>query len=477
MRNRYSFGSLPRINAPYPRWIPGETLRQAIDEVEKNIKAPKLINIFGALTAISVASQGVFNVQKPNGQVVPVSLMLLSIAESGERKSTVENLFLNSIREFQASQDDEYKAALSNWAVDMKLWSAIERRLLKSIERNALDSVRLVELREQLLAHEKNKPEKARQMKLIYGDSTPEALFYGLYSGYSSAGLISGEGGSILNGPAMRDIYKMNSIWGGEPIDVSRKSAESFLLEDARLTTAILVQGAVFEKYLERAGDVSRGSGLWARFLVCRPDSTQGQRFLENSTTSWGHLERFNERVRQLLMMNLDIFKGKRSGGEVIRFSSDACDRWLRVFNSIEGECGEGGRFFDVRDHASKLAENIARVAALIHIFEGEGEFISLGVLNFAIDLCHWCSDEFYNLFVPPKPLPQEEQDAVELDDWLQKWRAKGATWIPKNYVRQNGPSKLRYKARLDPALEVLFREGIIDIVVEKKTTIIKFVC
>ncbi|BCR24423.1 YfjI family protein [Aquipseudomonas alcaligenes] len=476
MSRGYSFGCLPRIGAPYPNWIPAEILRGAVDEVENNIKAPKPLILFGALAAISVASQGVFNVQKPNGQVVPVSLMLLSIAESGERKSTVENVFFSAIREFQASREVEYKTAHANWLVDMKLWSAADRRLLRQIEKNALDSARLSEAREQLLEHERHKPEIVRQMKFIYVDATPEALFYGLYTGYPSAGLISGEGGGILNGPAMRDIYKMNSIWGGEAIDVSRKSSESFLLEGARLTTAVLVQDAVFKKYLEGMGEVSRGSGLWARFLVCRPNSTQGERFIKNSTASWENLERFNERMRQLLLMNLDVFQGVGDVGGVVRFSPEACERWLSVFNAIEEESGEAGCFFEIRDHASKLAENIARVAALIHIFEGEDEFISLRVLNFAIDFCHWCSDEFYEIFSPPKPLPQEEQDAIELDEWIQKWRIRGGTWMPKNYMRKYGANKLRQKDRLDRALEVLFREGVVDIVVENKATIIKFV-
>ncbi|MFC5698375.1 YfjI family protein [Pseudomonas sp. GCM10022186] len=457
MSGKYPFGYLPRTNAPYPQRIPGSLLRQAVDEVENNIQAPKPLILFGALTAISVATQGVFDVQKPNGQVVPVSLMLLSIADSGERKSTVENAFLNAIREFQSARDAEYQEACAKWFVDMKLWSATERRLLKRIEKQALDDSELDEVRECLLDHEKHKPKKPRQMKLIYEDVTPESLFYNLHKDFSAAGLISGEGGGILNGPAMRDIYKMNSIWGGEAIDVSRKSVESFSLEGARLTTAIMVQDAVFRKYLDRSGCISRGSGLWARFLVCRPNTTQGKRFIANGTISWVHRESFNERLRQLLLLNLDALPEREYERSVIRFSPEACERWLRVFNTIEEEISEGGRFCEMRDYASKLAENIARVAALIHVFEGEGEYVSLKVLDFAIDLCHWCSDEFYLIFVPPKPLPEEVQDAIELDKWLHRFRHKRIDWIPKNYIRKFGPNKLRQKARLDRALEELF--------------------
>lgn len=459
MSSKYPFGYLPRPDAPYPGRIPGSLLRQAVDEVENNIQAPKPLILFGALTAISVAAQGVFDVQKPNGQIVPVSLMLLSVADSGERKSTVGNVFLSAIREFQVAQYAEYQEVYAKWVVDMKLWSATERKLLRRIERDTLNDSELDAVRECLLDHDRHKPEKPRQMKLVYEDVTPESLFYNLYKDFPAAGLISGEGGGILNGPAMRDIYKMNSIWGAEAIDVSRKSVEGFLLEGARLTTSIMIQDAVLRKYLNRSGDISRGSGLWARFLVCRPNTTQGKRFIANGTLSWVHQENFNERLRQLLLMNLDALHERRYERSVIKFSPEACERWLRVFNTIEEEIAEGGRFCEMRDYASKLAENIARVAALIHVFEGGGECISLSVLDFAIDFCHWCSDEFYYIFVPPKALPEDQQDAIELDDWLQRWRRKGAAWIPKNYIRKHGPNKLRQKIRLDRALEVLFLE------------------
>lgn len=61
MSSKYPFGYLPRPDAPYPGRIPGSLLRQAVDEVENNIQAPKPLILFGALTAISVAAQGVFD--------------------------------------------------------------------------------------------------------------------------------------------------------------------------------------------------------------------------------------------------------------------------------------------------------------------------------------------------------------------------------------------------------------------------------
>ncbi|WP_083293880.1 DUF3987 domain-containing protein [Pseudomonas lundensis] len=90
---------LPQCGSPFPRCAPLPLIGAAIDEAENNIQAPLPLILFSALTAISVSMQGLFDVRKPNGQCVPVSLMLLSIANSGERKSTAENIFLAPVRE------------------------------------------------------------------------------------------------------------------------------------------------------------------------------------------------------------------------------------------------------------------------------------------------------------------------------------------------------------------------------------------
>lgn len=58
-------------------------LRGAVDEAQNNIMAPRPLIFTSALTAIALVSQGLVDVCKPNGQVVPTSLMLLAIANSG----------------------------------------------------------------------------------------------------------------------------------------------------------------------------------------------------------------------------------------------------------------------------------------------------------------------------------------------------------------------------------------------------------
>lgn len=84
--------SLPRVGARFPRFVPCALPAAAVNEAE-NVQAPRALIFSGALTAISLVCQGLIDVRKPTGQCVPTSLMLLTIAGSGERKSTAENVF------------------------------------------------------------------------------------------------------------------------------------------------------------------------------------------------------------------------------------------------------------------------------------------------------------------------------------------------------------------------------------------------
>lgn len=464
---------LPRAGSRFPRHLPLVLLSAALNEAENNIQAPRPLILSGALTAISLACQGLIDVCKPNGQRTPASLMLLSIAESGERKTTAENIFLSPIRDFQKLESARYQEFHSEWSARMDAWKAKKNAILKSLSKSVISGVDSSESELVLIAHEKTKPVKPRQFKMIYEDSTSEALFSGLHQNLRTAGLISSEGGGVLNGRALNDLSKQNALWSGDSITVDRASVDSYEIQSARLTVSIMVQDQSFKSYMEHRGEKSRGSGLWARFLVCRPRSTQGTRTISNGIMSWEHCSKFAERITEILKKNLYLLDEPDKARDVVSFSPEAVERWLEVFNEIELGIRIGGRFSEMADLASKLADNIARVAALFHYFEGAEGLVSCDTLDAAIDLCCWYSDEFFDIFIPP---PEEETDSAELEAWIRAYIDDGRRLVPKNIIRQYGPNKLRGKQRLERALGVLQDKGIIDYLIRGKTTYVKLV-
>lgn len=314
-------------------------------------------------------------------------------------------------------------------------------------------------------------PDKPREVRIIYDDVTVEALFLGMYKNIRSAGLVSGEGGGILNGRTMRGLDKINKIWSGEAITVNRATAESYELNDARLTVSIMLQESALTKYMSRNSEESRGSGLWARFLVCSPKSTQGERVIDGGFLSWSNCDIFSDRIIELLSKGDPEFFGAKKK-EIITFSPAAERLWIQAFNEIELGIKPGGRFCKAADHASKLAENIARVAALLELFEHGSRVISRETMEFSIRVCMWYSDEFKRLFVFPS---QSELDVEALNKWIDGKLKDGHREVSKNEILQYGPGRIRKKDRLNDAIVTLCNKGKISTYTYKGKEFVRF--
>jgi hypothetical protein len=81
----------------------------------------------------------------------------------------------------------------------------------------------------------------------------------------------------------------------------------------------------------------------------------------------------------------------------------------------------EIGYLSNMKDYASKMAENMARIAALLHYFEGRNEDISIKAVEAAIQISAWYVDEYKRLFskVSEFTLVNNESDELYSDKKL----------------------------------------------------------
>src|SRR3990167_11364766 len=89
---------------PYPEDALPDTIRKAVKEVVDFVKAPLPMVASSALAAISLAIQPHINVKRAEKLHGPVGLFMLTIADSGERKSTCDGFFTAAIREYEKKQ-------------------------------------------------------------------------------------------------------------------------------------------------------------------------------------------------------------------------------------------------------------------------------------------------------------------------------------------------------------------------------------
>jgi hypothetical protein len=457
------------FNAPYPIEILPQILRNAIFDVGHATQAPIPLVAAGALTAMSLASQNLANVELPIGKVIPINLFLLTCAASGERKSTVDKLFMKPIYDAEKLSEALLDEEINKYESKNEVWTEQKKSLKRMLSGAVKDGdLKLAESAQaELDIHNQNKPIVPKSTQFILRDATPEAVSWHLFSKTPSAGLISDEGGLILNGRAMADLPMLNGYWDGTDVYVNRRDDSSFVSRDKRLTFSIAVQEKSLSKFVNDPDSIARDCGYLARCLFSHPVSTQGQRFLHTSAApELANLELFQNRTAQILYSSDSILTDK----QVLTFSHDAKNEWVRYANMVESFMSPGACYFDVRDVASKSAEQAARLAALFHIFENKTGAITFEIMFKATTLANWYLNEFSRCFSIPK-VTQEMHDAMKIHEWLIARYCDRQEFLTKvNHIRKYGPNSTRNAMRLKKALATLMSVGGIQLLLDAST-------
>ena len=446
---------------PYPVDALPDTLRAAVEEVAGFVKAPVPMVASSALAALSLACQAHIDAKRAERLQGPVGLFLLTIADSGERKSTCDGFFVSAIRQYQDDQAEAMKPDLERHKAELDAWEAERGGILAAIKDAGKAGKPTNKLRADLAELQHDKPEPPRVPRLLLGDETPENLAWSLARQWPSAGVVSSEAGLILGAhgmgkdSVMRNLGLLNVMWDGGVHSVGRRTSESFTVKGARLTVALQIQEPTLRSFFDRSGGLARGTGFLARFLVAWPESTQGFRPFTEAPPNWPHLAAFHRRIAALLANPVPMNEEGELSPALLMLAPEAKAAWVAFHDAIEGELASGGELYDVRDVASKSADNAVRLAALFQMFEhGMGGAVGLDAFEGASRIAAWHLNESRRFF-GELALPAELADAARLDSWLIEYcRRERTHFVGKNHTRQHGP--LRNGDALDAAIREL---------------------
>jgi putative DNA primase/helicase len=452
---------------PYPVDALPPLLRDAVMEAQDFIQAPVALVACSALSTLSVAAQGLVNVRRDEQLVGPVSLYLLAVAESGERKTTCDRILGAALRDWERDRARDAAPEQRAHASAAAVFEAKRTGLLEAIRRKRRDAQDTAEDETALEELARHTPEEAPVPRLLYADATPEALSHSLASGWPSGAVLSAEAGAVFGAHGMgyetimRNLALLNVLWDGGEIAVDRRSKPSFRLRDRRLTFGLMVQPEALRGFFDRAGTLPRGSGFIARFLIAWPASTQGTRSYRPAPASMSAVERFGLRIRELLDRPLSTHAGGGLQPLELALSPPAHSAWVQAHDRIERVLCAGGDLADIRDVAAKAAENIARLAALFHVLaHGPGGVINEGVIDDAATVIGWHLHEARRL-LSDLDTPTDLAAAIRLDDWLiAEARGNDNHRIPTPRIYQRGPSCVRDAKAMKTALATLADRG-----------------
>lgn len=297
----------------------------AVSALQSLTQAPVDIAANAILAVAALTAQSQVDVTLPTGDVKPVSLFLLTVAASGERKTSVDARATAGVRQREAELRDEA--------------SAQDEDVDGSEDKSAAPPVLMCE------------------------DATIEGLVKLLAKGHPSLGLFSSEGAMFVGGHGMQPDAKMRNagglsrLWDDGCLTRVRASDGVTAAYGRRLSMHLAVQPEVAARFL---GDqFLLGQGLLSRFLIAAPESLQGmRRFTEPSDDAVQIMTRFNQKVVTLLRKTpvLRVGSTHELAPRAMAFSKAAALQWQEFYNAVETRLGPGGPLEKLPRAGGKIA-------------------------------------------------------------------------------------------------------------------------
>lgn len=344
-------------------------LRAVVEAVQGQTQAPVAIPAASALSVVSLAVQGFRDVETLGGDR-PLSLYALTIAQSGERKSSCDAPLMAALRGYEKEQHDTRRDEMASWEAQHALWKGDRDRILadaKKTEKRAGAELNLANLGPEPAAP----PSTDRTVT----EPTYEGLTRKFAEGMPTLGIFSDEGGQFLGGFAMssdnrqKTLAALNDLWQGNPIRRTRAGEGSFTLFGRRLAVHLMVQPGVARTFM--SDPMSADTGFLPRFLICEPPSTIGTRFQANARKDTQALVDFGGRLAMTLRASLPMDEETRELTPVPLPLSSAARALLAAYSdALEAGQAPGGEYANVTGYASKSAEQAARIAGVMTAWE-----------------------------------------------------------------------------------------------------------
>lgn len=431
-------------------------LREVAEAVASETLAPIAMAAGSALAVASLATQAHADVSTLGG-IKPLSLYVLTIAKSGERKTAVDRLLLRGLREVEEIGAAQFQKDQAAFVLASEIYQALKKAALAAMGgKKSLGA-------ETDLRALGDPPSAPISPFRTMAEPTAEGAYKALQNGQPSQGLFADEGGAFLGGYSMsadhrqKTLALLNSAWDASPLDRLRVGDGASRLYGRRLALHLMVQPSIAHGFI---GDAMASEiGFLPRCLICEPASTIGGRFSHLVKPNPVALEGFASRLKQVLAEPLPLAEDGRSlKPRLLKLSPQARVVLTQFADEVEAECGPGRAFSHITGTAAKEAEQAARIAGVLTLWgDLRAETVEVAAMIQGIELARFYLSEASRLS-SACTISEGIADAEKLRLWLLKDWAEAD--IAKSEILQRGPSCCRESGKADHAVALLERHG-----------------
>lgn len=440
-----------------------EILKNAVLALHDKIQAPIALCVQSVLAAANLTVQGHVNIMMPFGEIKPISCFFLTIAESGERKTSCDNVILKTVKKHEEELRKQYNIDLQAWENDCTAWQKMHDLILR--EQKNVNSTSKTIIAEKLNALGA-KPSSPLVPIIVCPEPTFEGLCKLMIVSRPSLGIFSSEGGQFVGGYGMsadnkvRTAAALSEIWDGEEIKRVRGGDGTIILAGKRLSMHLMVQPNIGTNFLS---DIAlKDQGLFSRLLISYPSSTIGTRFQRTiKSESIKALNQFNKKIESILRLALPIKEGCINELEprIIHMTDEALNIYKEFSDHIENELAPSKSLESIKGFANKLPEHAYRIAATfaaidnIYVQKLEYQYIKMG-----IKIASYYAEEALRLF-NNGVIDPDTALAERLLNWLHnQW--DGGEYISLPDIYQRGLDAISTKSVASKIVSILENHG-----------------
>ncbi len=445
--------------AAYPVHALGQ-LRPAVEAVQGQTQANIAIPAQSALSVAALAVQGFANVETLGG-VRPINLYCMTLALSGERKSSCDGPFMEAVRKFEQEHSNAQRVEMELARNAHAIWDGQRKTILTSAKMKDKEKAIAAKADLDALGPEPTPPPS---MDRTVSEPTYEGLIRKFAEGQPTLGLFSDEGGQFLAGHAMgrenrtKTLAAFNDLWQGNPIQRTRAGEGSLVLYGRRLSIHLMAQPPVVREFM--ADPLTAETGFLPRFLICEPPSTIGTRLNANTRTDKKALGAFSDQLKVILETALPMDEKTRAlKPRLLALAPQAREVLVQFSDKVEVAMQIGGIYAPVTGYASKAAEQAARIAAVLTLWADlEAKEVSAATMSHAVDLAEFYLGEALRLHGASN-LSAETDKAEKLRVWLLE------TWpdqivLPSDILQRAPITALRERPTALKAIGTLVEAG-----------------
>lgn len=427
---------------PYPVEALGK-FSEATSRLHTVIQAPMPMCAGGVLASLALCSQGAFDVGV-GGLLLPTSLSILVIAESGAGKTPVEKAVLYAVRKREEEEERQYR---------------------KDLKAHRVEVLRRKE-------NDEEPPEAPLPPKYLQSDVTVEALQRRLkIAAHGTIGVFTSEAGRLLAGYSLsgqrmsRGLAVYSDLYDGNEISVERVTeGGSFTLYRRRVSCFWGVQPRVAKRFM--TDDVVADQGMLGRFLVAHCDTMPPR--------TWKTVNLLEEQPikdlfdAQLALLDKGLGAKQLDEGTdrpILGLEEEALEAWEAAYNGVEERYTNSTTGTAVKAYWGKAAGHVLRIAAVLTVGHAERS-ISRRRIQDALAIVTWYGGDLSRATEAAR-VPESAKKAEALRAWLADQSVAGVVkredgFVTTRLIQQFAPAAIRVSGAdgIRTLMAILIRAG-----------------